>query len=312
MSENTRNLYAGQVVTPSLIRDQLIDRRYGVRGASVDRGVAGVFSKCHLTPDPPTSTALVIEDEVETRRLLKIVLEAEGYCVCEVASGEQGLIQAAQRRPDVVLIGLELPDTDGITVIKRLREWSSVPIVALSVQARENFKIAALDSGADDYLTKPFGTGELMARLRVARRRAKTMPESAIFQNGHVEVDLVARVVKVRGKPVKLTATEYALLQLFMRHAGKVLTHRQILKEVWGPTYREQRNYVRVYMTHLRKQIEEDPSRPELLITETGIGYRLLDNALMPNETAELEAAVSARCVPLLNTGLSPYLRLIC
>jgi len=228
----------------------------------------------------------VIEAEVQIRRLLRIVLEADGYRAFDATSGEQGLVQAVQRRPDVVLLGSELPDTDGMAVIKRLREWSSVPIVALSVRALENFKIAALDNGADDYLTKLFGTGELMARLRVAQRRAKPVPESAIFQSGHMKVDLIARVVKMRGKPVKLTATEYALLRLFVRHAGKVLTHRQILKEVWGPTYQEQRNYVRVYITHLRKQIEEDPSRPKLLITETGIGYRLLDEALIPNEAA--------------------------
>jgi two-component system KDP operon response regulator KdpE len=150
-------------------------------------------------------------------------------------------------------------------------------VLVLSVRDREEDKIAALDNGADDYLTKPFGTGELLARLRVAQRHAKPAEDSVIFQNGHLEVDLSARLVKVKGKPIKLTATEYALLQLFVRHAGKVLTHRQILKEVWGPTYVEQTHYLRVYMTHLREKIEVNPSQPELLITESGIGYRLMD-----------------------------------
>jgi two-component system, OmpR family, KDP operon response regulator KdpE len=260
--------------------------RTGVRDTYVEHGVDGVFGNYRTTPDLPAPIALVIEDEAQIRCLLKIVLEADGYHVFEAAGGEQGLIQAAQRRPDVVLLGLELPDADGLTVIKRLREWSSVPIVALSMHGRENLKITALDNGADDYLTKPFGAGELMARLRAARRRANPVPESAIFQSGDLDVDLVTRVVKVRGKPVKLTATEYALLQLFVRHVGKVLTHRQILKEVWGPSYQEQRNYVRVYMTHLRKRIEECPSRPKLLVTQVGIGYRLLDETLIPNDAA--------------------------
>ncbi len=222
---------------------------------------------------------LVIDDEVQIRRLLKISLEANGYKVFEAANGEQGLAEAAQRRPDVVVLDLGLPDMDGVAVLKRLREWSSVPVIVLSVRDREDDKIAALDHGADDYLTKPFGTGELLARLRVAQRHAKPALEEAVFQNGHLEVDLVARQVKVKGKPVKLTATEYALLQLFVRHAGKVLTHRQILKEVWGPTYTEQTHYLRVYMTHLREKIEENPSQPELLITESGIGYRLMEKA---------------------------------
>ncbi|HZV34451.1 MAG TPA: response regulator [Verrucomicrobiae bacterium] len=229
-----------------------------------------------MTKERPTPVALIIDDEVQIRRLLKISLEANGYKVFEAANGELGLAEAAQRRPDIVVLDLGLPDMDGVTVLKRLREWSNVPVVVLSVRDGEDDKIAALDNGADDYLTKPFGTGELLARLRVAQRHSLPAPEAAVFQTGHLEVDLVARSVQVKGKPVKLTATEYALLQLFVRHAGKVLTHRQILKEVWGPTYQEQTHYLRVYMTHLREKIEETPSQPELLITESGIGYRLM------------------------------------
>ena len=229
-----------------------------------------------MSAEKPTAVVLIIDDEVQIRRLLKITLEANGYKVFEAANGELGLAEAAQRRPDFVVLDLGLPDMDGVTVLKRLREWSKVPVVVLSVRDREEDKIAALDNGADDYLTKPFSTGELLARLRVAQRHAQPSPEAAVFQTGHLEMDLVARVVKVKGKPVKLTATEYALLQLFVRHAGKVLTHRQILKEVWGPNYQEQTHYLRVYMTHLREKIEETPSQPELLVTESGIGYRLM------------------------------------
>jgi two-component system KDP operon response regulator KdpE len=220
-------------------------------------------------------TVLVIDDEVQIRRLLKISLEAAGYKVFEAANGQEGLAEAAQRRPDAVVLDLGLPDMDGVTVLKRLREWSEAPVVVLSVRDREDDKIAALDNGADDYLTKPFGTGELLARLRVAHRHARPSADMAVFKAGRLEVDLTARLVKVNGQPVKMTATEYALLQLFVKHAGKVLTHRQILKEVWGPTYTEQTHYLRVYMTHLREKIEANPSEPELLVTESGIGYRL-------------------------------------
>ena len=228
-----------------------------------------------MNPDPHPPVALVIDDEIQIRRLLKVTLEANGYKVFEAANGESGLAEAAQRRPDIVVLDLGLPDMDGIAVLKWLREWSTVPVIVLSVRDSEEDKIAALDNGADDYLTKPFGSGELLARLRVAQRHAQAPLESTIFQNGNLEVDLTTRTVKVKGKPIKLTATEYALLQLFVRHAGKVLTHRQILKEVWGPTYTEQTHYLRVYMTHLREKIEEHPSEPELLVTESGVGYRL-------------------------------------
>ncbi len=229
-----------------------------------------------MNDEKSQSVVLVIDDEVQIRRLLKISLEAAGYKVFEAANGQEGLAEAAQRRPDIVVLDLGLPDLDGVTVMKRLREWSEVPVVVLSVRDREEDKVAALDNGADDYLTKPFGNAELLARLRVAQRHAKPTPDMAVFKAGQLEVDLPARLVKVNGQPVKLTATEYALLQLFVRHAGKVLTHRQILKEVWGPTYTEQTHYLRVYMTHLREKIEANPSEPELLVTESGIGYRLM------------------------------------
>jgi two-component system KDP operon response regulator KdpE len=229
-----------------------------------------------MSPERPSPVALVIDDEIQIRRLLRLSLEANGYRVFEAVNGQTGLAEAAQRRPEIVVLDLGLPDMDGVSVLKRLREWSNVPVIVLSVRDREEDKIAALDNGADDYLTKPFSTGELLARLRVAQRHAQPPLDTAVFQTGNLEVDLTSRTVKVKGKSIKLTATEYALLQLFVRHAGKVLTHRQILKEVWGPTYIDQTHYLRVYMTHLRDKIEEHPSEPELLITESGVGYRLM------------------------------------
>ena len=228
-----------------------------------------------MKPEPSQPVAVVVDDEIQIRRLLKVTLEANGYKVFEAPTGEAGLAEIAQRRPDIVVLDLGLPDMDGVAVLKRLREWSAVPVIVLSVRDREEDKIAALDNGADDYLTKPFGSGELLARLRVAQRHVYTQQENHEFRNGLLEVDLVSRTVKVDGRPVKLTATEYALLKLFVRHAGKVLTHHQILKEVWGPTYTEQTHYLRVYMTHLREKLEANPSQPELLVTESGVGYRM-------------------------------------
>jgi two-component system KDP operon response regulator KdpE len=229
-----------------------------------------------MNPNCSNQVALVIDNEVQTRRLLQISLEANGYRVFEAASGELGLIEAARLQPDVVLLELGLPDMDGVTLLKRLREWSSVPVVVLSMHDREEDKIASLDHGADDYLTKPFGIGELLARLRVTQRHVDSVPDVTVFHSGHLAVDLVARLVKVKGKLVKLTATEYALLRFFVRHAGKVLTHRQILKEVWGPTCAEQTHYLRVYMAHLRGKISESASQSELLITMPRIGYKLM------------------------------------
>jgi two-component system, OmpR family, KDP operon response regulator KdpE len=227
-------------------------------------------------PAPLKSTALVIDDESQMRRLLRVCLEANGYRVSEAATGKEGIAEAAQHPPDVVILDLGLPDMEGVTVLKRLREWSRVPVVVLSVRDREEDKIAALDNGADDYVTKPFSSGELLARLRVAQRHAAPSLETTVFCTGHLEVDLAARVVRRKGQEVKLTATEYSLLRLFVQHAGKVLTHRQILREVWGPNYVEQTHYLRVYLAHLREKLEGNPAQPELLITEPGVGYRLV------------------------------------
>ena len=225
---------------------------------------------------PLKPTALVSDDESQMRRLLRVCLEANGYRVSEAATGKDGIAEAAQHPPDVVILDLGLPDMEGVAVLKRLREWSRVPVVVLSVRDREEDKIAALDAGADDYVTKPFSSGELLARLRVAQRHAAPTSETTVFRSGQLEVDLAARVVKVKGHEVKLTATEYSLLRLFVQHAGKVLTHQQILREVWGPNYVEQTHYLRVYLAHLREKLEANPAQPELLITEPGVGYRLI------------------------------------
>src|SRR5262245_40826911 len=221
--------------------------------------------------------ALIIDDEPQMRRLLRVMLEANGYRVFDAATGNDGIVEAAQRRPDVVLLDLGLPDVDGVTVLKRLREWSRVPVIALTVRDREDDKIAALDNGADDYVTKPFNTGELLARLRVALRHAQPGPDLKIFRSGELEVDLTARVVRMKGKEVRLTATEYSLLRLFVQHAGKVLTHRQILREVWGPGHDEHTHYLRVYMAHLREKLEANPAHAKRFITEPGVGYRLIE-----------------------------------
>lgn len=224
-------------------------------------------------------TALIVDDEIQIRRLLRVALENAGYTVRETETGQQGLAEVAYARPDVVLLDLGLPDLDGLEVLRRLREWSEVPVVILSVRDAEAEKVAALDAGADDYVTKPFSTPELLARLRVAQRRRRPAEETAIFSHSGLLVDLTARRVTRDGEEVKLTATEYALLRLFVRHAGRVLTHRHILREVWGPKSEEHRQYLRVYVTHLRQKIERDPHAPALILTETGIGYRFADPA---------------------------------
>ena len=222
------------------------------------------------------STALVIDDELAIRRLLRVALEAEGYSVCEAESGRTGLAEIAFRRPDLVILDLGLPDLDGVEVLKRLREWSRVPVLVLSVREDIQDKVAALDLGADDYLTKPFHPAELAARLRVLRRHSAVEPESAVVETGPLKIDFAARIVCKNGDQVHLTATEYALLRVLARHQGKVVTHRQLLREVWGPKAEEQSQYLRVYMNHLRKKLETDPSRPNLIQTEPGIGYRLV------------------------------------
>jgi len=220
--------------------------------------------------------ALVIDDEPQIRRLLRVTLEANGYRVFDAATGHEGIVQAAQRRPDVVLLDLGLPDLDGLTVLKRLREWSHVPVVVLSVRDREEDKISALDNGADDYVTKPFNSGELLARLRAALRHVQPQGADAMFRSGNVEVDLAARLVRKRGHEIKLTPIEYALLRLLVSHAGKVLTHRQLLTEVWGANAVEQTHYLRVHVAHLREKLEDDSSKPDLILTEPGVGYRLV------------------------------------
>lgn len=220
-------------------------------------------------------TALVIDDERQIRRLLRILLEDE-YRVFESESGRQGLADIAARRPDVVLLDLALPDLDGIEVLKRLREWSRVPVLVLSVREGSDDKVAALDNGADDYVIKPFESSELLARLRAIQRRATIGAEEPIFQAGHLAIDFNSRTVSVNGNEVKLTATEYALLKVLAQHAGKVVTHKQLLREVWGPNAEEQSQYLRVYVTHLRKRIEIADAPTKLIRTETGIGYRLV------------------------------------
>ena len=223
----------------------------------------------------PKPLILVVDDEPQIRRLLTLTLEANGYRVATAEKGREGLLLAAQQPPALMLLDLALPDLPGIEVLQRLREWSTLPVVILSVQDAEADKVAALDLGADDYVTKPFNSGELLARVRVALRHAEKKTEPPVFQSGPLVVDLATRHVRSDGKDVSLTATEYNLLRLFVRHAGKVLTHRQILRDVWGPNAENQTHYLRVYLARLREKLEPDPSAPVLLLTEPGIGYRL-------------------------------------
>jgi two-component system, OmpR family, KDP operon response regulator KdpE len=221
--------------------------------------------------------ALVIDDEPQIRRLLRVTLEAGDYSVVDAATGQEGLVQAAQSRPNIIVLDLGLPDMDGLAVLKRLREWTRVPIIILSVKDRDAEKAAALDAGADDYVTKPFGTAELLARLRVALRHSEQHSEPPIFRSGSLVVDLADRRVTVAGKEVSFTVTEYNLLRLLVRHAGKVLTHRFLLREVWGPNAEDQTHYLRVYVARLREKLETDPGLPSILLTEPGIGYRLIE-----------------------------------
>ena len=223
--------------------------------------------------------ALIVDDETQIRRLLRLVLEAENYDVHEVETGQRALMEIASRRADIILLDLGLPDMEGLEVLKRLREWSETPVLVLSVRDDEEGKVAALDAGAEDYVTKPFSTPELLARVRAAQRKTRPEEETSVFKSGDLIVDLTARVVTRAGHEIKLTATEYALLRLFVRHAGRVLTHRQILREIWGPKSEEHRQYLRVYVTHLRQKIEADPTTPCLIKTEPGIGYRFESDA---------------------------------
>ena len=219
---------------------------------------------------------LIVDDEVQIRRFLQITLKANGYRVYETETGQEALTKAAQLRPDLIILDMSLPDMDGLEVLQKLREWTKTPVIILSVRDTDRDKVAALDSGADDYLTKPFSVGELMARIRVAQRHA--LPEQSeyeIFTTGALKVDLTHRIVTVADEPINLSPTEYALLRLMIQHAGKVLTHRQILREVWGPEYVNETQYLRVYFAQLRQKIEENPAIPKLILTEPGVGYRL-------------------------------------
>jgi len=218
----------------------------------------------------------VVDDEPQIRRFLRITLPAHGYRLIEAETGGDALVQAATRAPDVILLDLGLPDMDGVLVATRIREWSQTPIVVLSARDQEGDKVRALDAGADDYLTKPFGTEELLARLRAALRRASIAGgrEEAALEVGELRIDLAARRVQRAGQDVKLTPTEYRLLAVLVKHAGRVVTQRQLLRDVWGPGSVEQSHYLRVFMGQLRHKLEADPARPRHLLTETGVGYR--------------------------------------
>ncbi|OGT98354.1 MAG: DNA-binding response regulator [Geobacteraceae bacterium GWB2_52_12] len=218
---------------------------------------------------------LVIDDEAAIRRFLHSALSSEEFSLHEAESGHGGLSAATAFRPDVILLDLGLPDMDGIDVIRRIREWSDVPIIVLSVREREDDKVAALDAGADDYLTKPFGVGELLARIRAALRRSLKHADEPVFRSGELVVDLTMRHVFAYGIEIQLTPTEYDLLRLFITHAGRVLTHSQILKHIWGVAYQDQSQVLRVTISNLRKKIERDPARPKHITTEPGVGYRL-------------------------------------
>jgi two-component system, OmpR family, KDP operon response regulator KdpE len=222
---------------------------------------------------------LIIEDEPQIRHFLRTTLTAEGYRVIEAESGERGALEAATHKPDLVMVDLGLPDLDGVEVVRRIRAWSALPILILSARSAEADKIAALDAGADDYVTKPFGVGELTARIRVALRHAAhgaQQDAAGLLRLGSVEVDLERRLVRADGMDVHLTPIEFRLLGCLARHAGMVLTHRHLLREVWGPSYIDQSHYLRIYMKQLRHKLEPDPARPRFLLTETGVGYRLV------------------------------------
>jgi two-component system, OmpR family, KDP operon response regulator KdpE len=228
------------------------------------------------TTEPPL--ILVVDDEPPIRRFLRVALEAQHYRVVEAATAQEAIAQAATRAPELVLLDLGLPDLDGFEVVRRLREWSAVPVIVLSARGREDDKIRALDAGADDYVTKPFATGELLARMRAAlRRHARGDDAAAVVECDELRIDLGRRQVTVAGAEVRLTPIEYRLLVALARHPGRVLTHEHLLREVWGPGYTTQHHYLRVYMAQLRHKLEREPSRPRWLLTEPGVGYRLHD-----------------------------------
>ena len=219
---------------------------------------------------------LIIEDDAPIRRVLHTALAAEGFRLVEAETMQRGLIEAGSHKPDLIILDLGLPDGNGVEFLHSLRAWSAMPVIVLSARTLENDKIVALDAGADDYLTKPFGAGELLARVRAQLRRHHRVAEQAVVAFGDVQVDLVRRQVLRGGEPVALTPVEYRLLTVLLRHAGKVLTHRQLLQEVWGPGHVERSHYVRLYVGYLRRKLEADPARPAHLVTETGVGYRFV------------------------------------
>jgi two-component system, OmpR family, KDP operon response regulator KdpE len=218
---------------------------------------------------------LVVDDEPAIRRFLHVSLTAHGYLVLEAATGQAALAAAATQHPDIIVLDLGLPDVDGVDVTRMLREWSHIPVIILSVRGQEQDKIAALDAGADDYLTKPFGMGELLARLRASLRRASRVASEPVFSNGELVMDLARHLVTVAGSEVQLTPTEYDLLRVLVTHAGQVLTHRHLLHDVWGAGYEQETHILRVNISNLRRKIEPDPARPSYILTEPGVGYRL-------------------------------------
>jgi two-component system KDP operon response regulator KdpE len=227
----------------------------------------------------PEPVVVLIEDEPQIRRFLRATLTGQGYRLFEATSGADGVVEVGSRQPDVVIVDLGLPDMDGVDVIRRIREWTPTPIIVLSARGQERDKVTALDAGADDYVSKPFGAGELLARIRVALRHtvgASHGEDEATFKVGDLGVDLLRRQVWLGDKEVHLTPIEYKLLTTLVRHAGKVVTHQQLLRDVWGPAHTEQAHYARVYMAHLRHKLEAQPARPRYLLTEAGVGYRLV------------------------------------
>ena len=225
--------------------------------------------------DEAGQRVLVVDDETSIRRYLRAALSAQGFAVYEAANGQEAVNAVLANHPDIIILDLGLPDFDGIEVTRQLREWSQTPIIILSVREAEHDKIAALDAGADDYLTKPFSTGELMARMRVALRRLTSRPDDPILQVDGLKMDVSRRLVTVEANPISLTPNEYEILRLLLQNAGKVITHRQLLRQVWGTAYESEMHILRVNISNLRRKIERDPSRPHYIMTEPGVGYRL-------------------------------------
>jgi two-component system KDP operon response regulator KdpE len=224
---------------------------------------------------------LIVDDEAQIRRLLTITLQSDGYQVMEASSGKEAIKIASDKRPEVVLLDLGLPDENGHEILKRLREWFTNPVIIISVQSSEEDIVKALDNGANDYLIKPFRTGELLARIRSALRKAGSEPNKSLVEFNDLSIDFANRIVKKNNVLIKLTATEYSLLSLLTRNDGKVLTHQYLLNKVWGPSYHNQSQYLRVFIAQLRKKIESDPNRPAFIVTESGIGYRFIGNPVL-------------------------------